>query len=267
MDERNQVATDLLNLTTRLSDKVMELHLPNLFGGKVAKRYDPVNYARQPYQEYLNKFFPPGQERRPAGKKILFLGMNPGWGAAQTGVPFCESDSDCQLLSINCTEVGRPKEAKTDDTDDTDDNPFKNAIRTKCENRLWKLLLKLFDNDVKALFSSQLVFVHYYCPVMLLDSEDKYLAVKKLQGGGSATKAGRRKLESLCDEALREVVKLLCVTDIVAVGKYPAHAAQRSFHTATKTDNVKIHRISHPDNNKLLWNETVEKILRDAQLL
>ena len=44
--------------------------------------YNPLSYAREPVEEYLEL----------AGEnpiEALFLGMNPGpWGMAQTGVPF-----------------------------------------------------------------------------------------------------------------------------------------------------------------------------------
>jgi single-strand selective monofunctional uracil DNA glycosylase len=52
------------------------------FGPPTVCVYNPLDYARGPAEQYLDK----------AGgshKEMLFLGMNPGpWGMAQTGVPF-----------------------------------------------------------------------------------------------------------------------------------------------------------------------------------
>jgi len=44
--------------------------------------YNPLNYARDPIEKYLDLA---GANR----KEVILLGMNPGpWGMAQTGVPF-----------------------------------------------------------------------------------------------------------------------------------------------------------------------------------
>jgi len=53
-----------------------------LFGPPTAVVYNPLDYARDPAEQYL--------QRAGAGQKeVVFLGMNPGpWGMAQTGVPF-----------------------------------------------------------------------------------------------------------------------------------------------------------------------------------
>ena len=54
------------------------------FGSKVDTVYNPLVYAREPHNRYL-------ELAGRAPKKVIFLGMNPGpWGMAQTGVPFGE---------------------------------------------------------------------------------------------------------------------------------------------------------------------------------
>ena len=52
------------------------------FSSPVTHIYNPLDYARQPHQCYLNSY-------ADSPKKIMFFGMNPGpFGMAQTGV--CE---------------------------------------------------------------------------------------------------------------------------------------------------------------------------------
>lgn len=56
--------------------------------------YNPLEYAREPAEKYLELA---GGSRREA----LFLGMNPGpWGMAQTGVPFGTVDLVRNWLGI-----------------------------------------------------------------------------------------------------------------------------------------------------------------------
>ena len=52
------------------------------FDEPVACVYNPLDYARRPYEQYLRTY-------GATPKRVLFLGMNPGpFGMAQTGVPF-----------------------------------------------------------------------------------------------------------------------------------------------------------------------------------
>ena len=52
------------------------------FSEPITHVYNPLNYARDPVEKYLDMA---GESK----KEAIFLGMNPGpWGMAQTGVPF-----------------------------------------------------------------------------------------------------------------------------------------------------------------------------------
>ena len=71
------------------------------FQPPVTHVYNPLQYARPAYDEYLRRYASPPKE-------IVLLGMNPGpWGMAQTGVPFGEVAAVQQWLGIE-TPVGRP---------------------------------------------------------------------------------------------------------------------------------------------------------------
>jgi single-strand selective monofunctional uracil DNA glycosylase len=57
---------------------------PLEFAAPVTHVYNPLVYARAPYDQYLQRF-------AASKKRVLYLGMNPGpYGMAQTGVPFGE---------------------------------------------------------------------------------------------------------------------------------------------------------------------------------
>ena len=78
-------------MKTNLIRKILDVYLSlntqinNLkFSEPVIEVYNPLNYAWNGFETYINKFFH-------SDLKNIFLGMNPGpWGMAQTGVPFGE---------------------------------------------------------------------------------------------------------------------------------------------------------------------------------
>ena len=88
----------LSTITTRLRNEVDALS----FGPPVTHVYDPLDYARLPHEQYL--------ERWGTGtKEAVFLGMNPGpFGMAQTGVPFGEVSFVRDFVGISA-KVHRPR--------------------------------------------------------------------------------------------------------------------------------------------------------------
>lgn len=74
----NPLASQLLDIETRLAHRLMELD----YGNKVTHIYNPVDYAYKPHMEYYRKFCN-------TSAQVLLVGMNPGpRGMAQTGVSF-----------------------------------------------------------------------------------------------------------------------------------------------------------------------------------
>ena len=72
------------------------------FGGDVAAVYNPLEYAREPFELYLKRF------TKNKTRKALLLGMNPGpWGMAQTGVPFGEVAHVRDWMALDAP-IGRP---------------------------------------------------------------------------------------------------------------------------------------------------------------
>ncbi|XP_018020982.1 single-strand selective monofunctional uracil DNA glycosylase-like [Hyalella azteca] len=190
------VADKLYDSIADLSDRIMKLP----FGAVVKKKYDPVRYAASQYKAYLDKF----GYARPAedkGKKLLFLGMNPGAIAAISGVPFGEEEFVQKELGIVCSDVGRPAEADPDKKKD-----LKPKATSKESARLWELLLELFN-------------ILMTNPSLTIPKKDRVADCP---------------LQTECDKTLLKVVELLGVTDIVAVGTYAERAAERAVKRSEK---------------------------------
>src|SRR6187402_576069 len=90
--------TSLVNVSRALSAQVDRLS----FAKPVAYVYNPLDYAREPHEAYLERY---GQ----APKRALLIGMNPGpFGMAQTGVPFGDVTMVRDFLRIT-GKVRKPK--------------------------------------------------------------------------------------------------------------------------------------------------------------
>jgi single-strand selective monofunctional uracil DNA glycosylase len=88
---------DLLEVTDRLNGRLGKLS----FSHPVTHVYNPHEYARMPYNIYIERY---GR----APKRYLFLGMNPGpWGMVQTGIPFGDVQTVSTWLDIRAG-VNRP---------------------------------------------------------------------------------------------------------------------------------------------------------------
>ena len=96
-DGRAHFAGSLVPLTRRLAVAVGAL----AFAPPVAFVYNPLVYAREPLERYLERW-----GRGP--RELLFVGMNPGpFGMMQTGVPFGEIGMVRDWLGIEGA-VSRP---------------------------------------------------------------------------------------------------------------------------------------------------------------
>src|SRR5690606_4350100 len=71
-------ACDLVQVYRSLSKRVGALR----FKEPVACTYNPLSYAREPFERYLERY------ASSAPREVLLVGMNPGpFGMVQTGVP------------------------------------------------------------------------------------------------------------------------------------------------------------------------------------
>lgn len=172
------------------------------FAPPVAFIYNPLRYAREPYEEYLRRF---GASR----KRVVFLGMNPGpWGMAQTGVPFGDVPTVRDWLGIGAA-VNPPQ----------DQHPSRPVLGLSCPRvevsgkRLWGLMRARFSGPAD--FSRD-HFVANYCPLLFLEASGRNRTPDKLP----ATE--RRALVAACDAHLIALIRALRPIWLVGVGSYAA---------------------------------------------
>jgi single-strand selective monofunctional uracil DNA glycosylase len=195
---------------------------PLRFKPPVACVYDPLEYARRPFERYLELY-------GSAPKKVILLGMNPGpWGMAQTGIPFGEVTIARDWLKVEAP-VEKPRR----------EHPKRPILGFDCARsevsgaRLWGWARETFGTPKK--FFARF-FVANYCPLVFMEESGKNLTPDKLP------KDERLPLEALCDAALRRLVEHLEPEHVVGVGGF----AQKRAEIALAGLDLKIGSILHP---------------------
>jgi single-strand selective monofunctional uracil DNA glycosylase len=211
-------AGELKAIYSELSDAVDALE----FGPPVTHVYNPLNYARNPVEKYL--------ELAGRGhKEVLFLGMNPGpWGMAQTGVPFGTVKMVRGWMGLD-GPVAKP----------SNEHPKRPVLGFQIEreevsgSRFWGWARDRFGTP-KRFFDQH--FVANYCPLVFMEQSGRNRTPDKLPV------AERKQLFGFCDHALRQVVRLMRPELIVGVGKFAEDRAR----SALADMGVRIGRILHP---------------------
>lgn len=230
----------LCEVSRRLSARVSRLR----FGEPVAFTYNPLGYAREPHEQYLARY---GQ----GPKRFLLLGMNPGpFGMAQTGVPFGDVAMVRDWLGIS-GKVQRPDP----------EHPRRPVLGFSCArgevsgSRLWGWARQRFATPER-FFTD--FFVVNYCPLVFVEESGKNRTPDRLPP------AEREPLLDACDAALREIVALLKVEQVIGVGGF----AERRAREVLGPMGVKIVGILHPSPASPLankdWAGSIEAQLRAA---
>lgn len=184
--------------------------------------YNPLDYARVPYENYLGQFAQGGR------KRILFLGMNPGpWGMVQTGIAFGEVAAVRDWLGISGV-VGKPPVEHPK-------RPVDGFSCVKSEvsgRRLWGLFKDKFATP-GAFFKEH--FVLNYCPLAFMSKTGANITPDKLPA------AEARDLFALCDAYLSVFIEELAPEYLIGIGQF----AQDRL-TPFSEKNRKISRILHP---------------------
>ena len=216
----------LVAAARRLRDEVGAL----AFAEPVAHVYNPLDYAWGAHETYLRKCG--------AGpKRVIFLGMNPGpFGMVQTGVPFGEVAAVRDWLGIR-GEVARPGS----------EHPKRpiagfDCVRSEVSGkRLWGLFADRFGT-ADAFFRDH--FVVNYCPLAFMSSTGANITPDKLAA------AERAALFDVCNEHLRETVRILEPEWVIGIGDF---AAKRATEALAGTG-ARIDRVLHPSPASPLAN-------------
>lgn len=229
----------LTKISRELSAAVSKLR----FSDPVAYIYNPLEYAREPHERYLQRF---GN----AQPEALLLGMNPGpFGMAQTGVPFGDVGMVREWMGIEAP-VGKPEPEHPKRPVQGFDCPRSEVSGT----RLWGWARARFGRP-EAFFAR--FFVANYCPLVFMEDGGRNRTPDKLPA------VEREALYAACDAALREVVASLQPKRIIGIGAFAKQRAQ----SALDGLGCEIGSVLHPSPASPAanrgWTEAVERQLRD----
>jgi single-strand selective monofunctional uracil DNA glycosylase len=213
---------DLIAAARRLRDDVDRLK----FAAPVTHVYNPLRYAWRAHEIYLRRY-----GNNP--KRVLFLGMNPGpFGMAQTGVPFGQVAAVRDWLGIE-TKIDRAPH----------EHPKRPITGFNCHRsevsgeRLWGLFAKRFGTADK-FFRDHLVV--NYCPLAFLEESGRNRTPDKLPPRERAA------LYAVCDEHLREIVRILEPQWLIGVGDFAMKRAAASFAQENPPVRLALGQILHP---------------------
>ena len=184
--------------------------------------YNPLDYAWQPHEKYLQRF-------GASTKKVVFLGMNPGpFGMAQCGVPFGEITLVRDWIGIN-EPVAKP-------TNEHPKRPIDGFECAKSEvsgRRLWSLFKERFG-EAETFFAEH--FVANYCPLVFMEAGGKNRTPDKLPAAEASA------LYAVCDAHLQSLVEILQPEWLIGVGAF----AQTRAKEALSGMDVKVGKVLHP---------------------
>jgi single-strand selective monofunctional uracil DNA glycosylase len=211
-----------------LRERMEDMIEKGVFASLGLRVYDPLLYAWKAFEEYVTRY-------GGAGKRALFLGMNPGpWGMAQTGVPFGEVSAVRDWLGISAP-VGRP-------AGEHPNYPVDGYACKRSEvsgRRLWGLFAERFGS-AEAFFEDH--FVANYCPLLFIETTER----KSKPGARNLTpdklpSSVRAELYEACDAHLRALVEALSPRYVIGVGLFAANRAKAAVGAG-----VEIGKILHP---------------------
>ena len=209
---------NLRRITNRLVQDIAQL----TFNAPVSFTYNPLVYARAPFNHYLDVY---GEGL----KEVVLVGMNPGpWGMVQTGIPFGEVHLVKDWLNIK----GRIKIPENT-------HPKRPILGFSCERsevsgkRLWTWARDTYSTPA-AFF--QTFFVLNYCPLAFFDEGCKNITPDKLKA------ADRADLFRICDNALTNMISIMQPQYVVGIGNFAAARIK----IACQDLDVCMGRITHP---------------------
>lgn len=198
---------------------------PLTFADPVTHVYNPLQYAWEPHQTYLNRF-------GSTPKKIVFLGMNPGpWGMAQTGVPFGEIAAVRDWMGINAAVSKPPSEHPK--------RPITGFTTEKSEvsgRRLWGLFSQRFSTP-EAFFEDH--FVANYCPLVFMSATGANITPDKLPASEA------RALNEACNAHLADIIEALNPQWVIGVGDF-ARTQALTLKLQSRFSHLKVGKILHP---------------------
>ena len=231
----NSKARILIKLTKKLSDEC-DTHVENIIenNSNIDFVYNPLNYAWKPHKHYLEKY-------GTLGAKTIIMGMNPGHGMGNTGIPFGCPEKVKSYLEITDLEVKEPSKI----------HPKREIKGLQCEKaeisgkRIWSLIEEIHGLPTEAF---KHIFVLNHFPLWMFNAAGQNITPDKLKS--SSTK----EIFDVCNQYLVDILQVLGCKSIIGVGKY----AQKMAHLAIVNANlghVIVDEIPHPSPANPLANK------------
>ena len=182
--------------------------------------YNPLDYAWEPHKEWIERF-------SGNGAKMLLVGMNPGHGMGNTGVPFGCPEQVRDFLSITGDEVKQPNRI----------HPKRTVYGLECPKpevsgrRIWSSLAEHFATPEEV---SKVLYIVNHCPLWMFNEAGQNITPDKLTGNAS------RELKRLCDQHLQTVVSAMGIERVIGVGRYAQKQAAALF------DDIEVDWVPHP---------------------
>ncbi len=216
------------------------------FDAPVACVYNPLVYARRPFEAYLRRYG--------AGpREVLLIGMNPGpFGMAQTGVPFGDVGMVRDWLGIE-EAVDRPPVVHPKRPVDG----FACGRGEVSGQRLWGWARDRFGTP-EAFFARFMVL--NYCPLVFMKTSGANLTPQDLPA------AQKQPLLTPCNRALARLVAHYRPRWVIGVGRF----AEKQIREAVDGAGVTIGCIPHPSPASPAanrgWAPAAEAALRELGL-
>ena len=182
--------------------------------------YNPLDYAWAPHEEWINRF-------SGNGATTLLVGMNPGHGMGNTGVPFGCPEQVRDFLSIVGLNVRQPSPS----------HPKRTVYGLQCPKpevsgrRIWSFLREQYGTPEAV---SRDLYIVNHCPLWMFNEAGQNITPDKLTGKAA------RQLKEICDKHLLTVVEEMGITRVIGVGRYAQKQASALF------DEIEVDWVPHP---------------------
>ena len=210
--------------------------------------YNPLEYAWEPHKCYLEKY-------SHLGAKTIIMGMNPGHGMGNTGIPFGCPEKVKNYLKITNLKVGKP----------TITHPKRKISGLKCKKpevsgkRIWGLIEEIYGPAENA-FSEIFIINHF--PLWMFNNNGQNITPDKLKVSSTS------ELFEICNKYIVDMAQLMNVKHIIGVGKY-AHKMAMNAVNSHKHKKITISEIPHPSpanplanrEKGAIWKKMAEKII------
>ena len=228
-------AKELIEITIKLREKC-NIQKKDIIrkNSNIHYIYNPLDYAWEPHKFYLEKY---GH----LGAKTIIMGMNPGHGMGNTGIPFGCPEKVRKYLNITNLEVKEP----------TNIHPKREITGLECKKpeisgkRIWGLIEDIYGSPTDAFKE---IFVLNHFPLWMFNELGQNITPDKLKV--STTK----EIFETCNKYLTDIANILEAETIIGVGKY-AHKMAKIAINNTQIKTIAIKEIPHPSPANPLANK------------